>query len=120
MNIDDTALKTIVAKAIFDGITPEQREELLTKAINTLLTVPVATGYGDKKQPTPLQNIFEYEVQNLARDMVRERFKTDPAVRDMVGVIVSKTISAMATDDNVGVEIGQAIASAFHRANSNF
>ncbi len=117
MNIDDASLKTIVAKAIFDGITPEQRQELMTKAIGQLLTTPQVDRYGGPKQPTPLQSLFEYEVQNMAREAIRERFKTDPEVHTLISGIVTKAIAAMAQDDNIGVEIGNAIAKALQRAN---
>jgi len=118
MNIDETALKTIVAKAIFDGITPEQRQALLTKAINSLLTVPPATVFGSAPKTTPLQDIFENEVRILARDLIKERFKTDPNLPQLVGAIVTKAVAAMSADDNVAREIAHAISRALERANS--
>ena len=117
MQIDDAAMKTLVAKAIFDGITPAQREQLLSDAIQKLLTEEKENGYGGKTKPSPLSNLFEYEVQNLAREAVRERFQNDPNLKSMLGDVITKAIAAMANDSNLATEIGNCIATAFARAN---
>lgn len=118
MQIDDTTLKTIVAKAIFDGITPEQRQELLSKAIQSLL-IPVKPSYGSSPATSPLQDIFDNEVRNIARDLIREEFKTNEATKTLIGGIVAKTIVALSADENVASEMASAIGAALSKANSS-
>lgn len=120
MQLDETTLKSIVAKAIFDGITPENREKLLSEAITSLLTAPPPGRYGETQRPSPLASIFENEVSNLAREAVRERFKTDPAVKEMVSALVTKSIAAMAENDDVSSGIANLIAAALRKANSSY
>jgi hypothetical protein len=117
MQLDDTALKTVVAKAIFDGITPEQRQTLLTNAINSLLTAPTVDRYGAKNPASPLQEIFSIEVRYIARDLVQAEFKTNEALKATVAGIVTKTIAALSTNDEVANQMAALIARALERAN---
>jgi hypothetical protein len=120
MEIDDTTLKTIVAKAVFDGISAEQRQDLLQKAIASLLvTPPKPSSIYDRSPPSsPLMSIFEMEVQNLARETVREEFKKNAELKSTMSGLVAKVVSALAENSEVAVEMAAAIAKALARSNN--
>lgn len=77
INLNTEAMQKLVEKAIFDGLTPEAREELLKSAIKSLLDTPInPSSYGPKV--SILVGIFQDAAQRVARDVVTEKLGKDP------------------------------------------
>jgi hypothetical protein len=116
IKIDDTAMKDIVAKAILDSVTDEQRDEILKAAVTNLITPPPSTGmYGGRKEPSPLQNAFDIAVRSVGQEVVNEMVKGE--LRDKIREMVKAKVSEIIEDDSnlaygVGQSVGQAIESA--------
>ncbi len=121
MNIDEPAMKAIVAKAIFDSITPEQRTSLLQSAIADLLNTgkTETRNYQIIKVPSALEEIFVNEVRNMARDIVKESLAKDDAMRTLISASISKALAKMGETFELSDEIALAITAAFKKANSD-
>lgn len=83
VKIDDAAMKELVAKAVFDKITPEQRDELLQSAIVTLITERKRYPH-DTKKSTPLGELFERAVQSIADELIKEDLKQDAKFKEQL------------------------------------
>ncbi len=75
MRLDDPALEPIVAKAIIDSITPENREALISNAVKELLNRASGSGYN---QPTNIQRLFNDAVSTAAKKMADQYLTEDP------------------------------------------
>lgn len=68
--IDDATMKTIAAKLIFESLTAEDREKMLTSAIEKTLT-PQNNGYG-RDNRSDLQRAFDHQVALQAEKLVHD------------------------------------------------
>jgi hypothetical protein len=98
LKLDNEAMKTLVTKVIFDGMTDEYREKLVTGAIANLLNGS-KTGnavYGSDR--TELQQIFYGCVENAARKLITDRLESDQdfiqKINDIMTAAVEKAFSA--------------------------
>lgn len=83
VTIDDAAMKDLVAKAVFDTLTPEKKDELLKAAIVTLITERKRYS-GDKTPSTPMGDLFERAVQSIADDLIKEDLKQDAKFKEQL------------------------------------
>lgn len=83
VKLDDKALKELVAKAVFDALTPEKKDELLQAAIITLITERKRY-HGDKTPSTPLGDLFERAVQSIANDLIKEDLRADAKFKEQL------------------------------------
>lgn len=81
VKLDDEALKEMVAKAVFDQLTPDKRDELLQSAIVTLITERKRYPH-DKAKSTPLGDLFERAVQSIAEELIKEDLKADAKFKE--------------------------------------
>ncbi len=89
IEITDDAMKSLVAKAIFDGLSPEAREKLMTEAIASVLSEKVKREHWSSgPERTKLGEIFYTALSQCAREYVYEHVKTDSAFRDKVKGLV--------------------------------
>ena len=78
MNLDDATMKAAVAKAVIDTLTPEKREELLTNAVQHILSAKESSNYNS---PTLIQGAFNSAVAAVARETAMEQITKDPEVK---------------------------------------
>jgi hypothetical protein len=83
--IDDTALKTVTAKLLFESLTAEDREKLLTTALASLME-PQRTAYSSTGK-SRLQERFDDAAGIAAVQLLKEHFAV-PEVRERVKVFV--------------------------------
>lgn len=83
VKLNDDAMTQIIQKAIIDSLTPERREEMLSAAVKSILSVPVNPGsYGEKR--SILQAAFDNAVQQVAYDYVRTELSGQTEFREKV------------------------------------
>lgn len=68
LDINDEAMMAVISKAVLQSITKERQEELLTKAVTSLLQAPREAGsrYGHRNK-TVLQECFDDAAREVAR-----------------------------------------------------
>lgn len=64
LRVDDEAMRSLVAKAVFDSVSPETRDKLLADAINAILHSQSTNTW--EKGKSPLKIAFEYAVSRAA------------------------------------------------------
>ena len=79
VRLDHDAMQALVAKAVFDGLTPEKREDLIQGAIRSLLETPKSNErnyYGSKV--APIQEAFNRAVETVAMQHATRVLSEDP------------------------------------------
>lgn len=106
------AMNALVATAMMQALDQQKRDELIRRAIETLLT-PASSNYGRGK--SPLQDAFDMAVQSTAREIISEMLTTEN-VRDQIRTMCGKAFQAMATDDGeLASGMARAIVDAIRR-----
>ena len=114
MNLDSEALKTVVATAILEQLTPEKRDDLIKQAVVHLIDPPEKErGYGARETKTPLQAAFDHAAAGIARDVIQEFLAKDSQTRAKIEAVVQKGI--LKAFEERAVETSDAIASAVVR-----
>jgi hypothetical protein len=73
LNLDSSAMQTIVAAAIMQQVGPDKRDEIMTAAVKFLLTPPPKSGgYYGPDPKSPLQQAFENAAEVCARRIMHE------------------------------------------------
>lgn len=102
LRVNDDAMKSLVAKAIVDSLTPEMREKLIGDAVTQTLTKPEQTsGYG-RSTRSPLQIAFDHAVTNEAERYAREHLANDGAFKAQIEALfadVAKNLFESNRDD---------------------
>jgi hypothetical protein len=75
--LDDNAMKDLIAKSIIDALTPERRDALIADAIKQLLASKTGDRYDARSQ---LQIAFDYAVSEVARKVAMEQLGGDAAL----------------------------------------
>lgn len=80
ITLDKETLKKVVAETVIASLGAEQTNALLVQAITTLLTEPEKRGnsYGPKEK-SPLQVMFDRQVQQIAAKEVEKMFSENAA-----------------------------------------
>jgi len=68
VNVDDETMKQVVAKAIYDNLTPEAKQRLMTDALAYVLSKPEK--YGSRR--SPLEEAFQEEMREAGRRVAAE------------------------------------------------
>jgi hypothetical protein len=74
VKIPPEAMEAIVAKAIFESLTPETRNALLEKAVTSLFERKRGNSYDSR---TELQQLFDDATKSVAGKLVREHLETN-------------------------------------------
>lgn len=112
--INADAMKSIVAKAIMEGITQDQRDVLIEQAITHLIK-PGPTSYG-RTEPSPLQHAFNEAIERACNrvvdEIITERPEFNAKVRDAVTAAMTALVDGGNYDlsQKVGNAVGNAVA----------
>lgn len=110
ISIPADAMQAIVQKAIFEGISAEQRELLVQQAIEYLVAPPT-NGYG-QRGTSPLESAFQNAVAIAANQIVRELVK-ESEFTARITEMVEKTLREFVAQDVRMVEaVGSAVGTA--------
>lgn len=119
VNLNDDAMKQLVAKAIFDGLGEEQRQALVEGAIASLLNDGAKDhrGYGTNR--TVLQEMFNDAVREAARQIVTSKIAEDSTLKaqlDQLFTDVARRFFKVDGEYNAVVEtLASQMVSAFTR-----
>ncbi len=94
----DEHLKGLVVKTIFEGLTPEKRDELITTAVANLLS-PSEYDRGKSK----VQEIFAQAVYGVARDIAKEHLQTQEVkdrIKELVELATNKALALTEIHEN--------------------
>lgn len=109
ITIPADAMREVVAKAILDSLTGDQKEALIASALNYLTTSPPNNrGFGAPDQPSPLQVAFNTAVREAAVEVVKEVVHDELAVR-VREVVLQKVADAVTADSILASGIGYAV-----------
>lgn len=119
IKLDEEALATIAATAIFKEIDEDTRNTVIQQAVKYLLT-PVKTSNYYSTPTTPLQDAFNSAIRQAAHKAVEERVKNDPEVektiKELLGPIVLGVVEGQSRNyrdglaNAIGTAIGQWLA----------
>ena len=77
VKVDASAMEVMVAKAMFDGFSQEQRDEMVTGAIKQLLSKPAS----DYDKTPAIARIFREQAEYAARKIALDRLQNDEAFK---------------------------------------
>ena len=115
ISIPTDAMHDIVAKAVLDSISADQREVLIKAALDFLITPPKKENYHAATPPSPLQQAFHNAVAESAREIVRQVVKDELAER-IKAVIHEQMVDAVATNSLLASGIGFAVGEQVEKA----
>lgn len=124
IQLDEDAMRPIIAKAVLDEIGPEQRDALVQSALDTLMKPHIVKGqYGrpDERGPSMLEEIVRDQVHQLAGAVVRE-ILAEPEhaerLRSQIreGVLVAMQAGSEAILSTIGYAAGEAISNVLRNA----
>lgn len=96
-----TVDKNIVAKAIFESIGPDQREQLLQNAVEKLLEVNPHTSTYGRTEKTFIQEVFEECAIKVAREVVKEEMAKPEVRKKFNDLISAATLKALDPDSDL-------------------
>lgn len=112
LKVDEQTMQSLVAKAMFDSMTSEQRDKLVTNAITSLLATP-----SSQYDKTPaIQRLFNEQVEAAARNIARERLATDESFKASVMRIFGDAAAKCFGDGERRDKIIEALADAMRKA----
>ena len=116
IHIEGDAMRAIVAKAVLEGISQDQRDLLVEQAIQYIITAPPKPStYGAVQQPSPLQAAFQNAIQLSLSETARRVVDSEP-VRQRVDQLMADALADVMKTDNsslpdaVRAALGQAIS----------
>ena len=93
--MEDATLRTVTARILFESMTPEDRDKLLTSAISAVLTVDENRDIYSKDRRTRFQRIFDDAVAHQASELVREHLKTPEIIDALRQTLAAATIKVI-------------------------
>lgn len=112
LKLDEPTMEGLVSKAIFDMLTPEKRDELVTGAIRSLMKRETGTGFN---RLTELERLFADAAQNVARRVISEKLESDDAfvkgVKDCF-----ENAWKQAFEGDAGTKLAERMAEAFRKS----
>lgn len=118
IEIDGDSMQALVAKAVFDGLTGDKREALITGAIKSLLETPKGNDrnyYGEKT--SPLQTAFNRAIEQVAQEHATKFLAEDPDFQQRLKGLFADVANALFSDEgNNRIELIAGIKELIHRA----
>jgi hypothetical protein len=102
LKLDANSMQAIVAKAILEGMSEEQRAAILTKAIEALM-VERANPNSYQDRTTVIEDAFNRAAREAVYALAREKFK-EPALVARLGEVLEGAIKKVFEPDSDGAE----------------
>lgn len=96
VDLSSDQLRDLTSTAILQAITDQQRAALIQAALTYLLT-PREGAYG-RKPLSPIQEAFNLAVEGLARDLVRDELRTNPAITEQIHALIVDAVDRLMAD----------------------
>lgn len=116
---DSEALKNATVQALVGALSPELKEELIRKGVESLmLTPPARQGYGYSEPKSPLQEVFETAIRQFARDLAIDMVKGDANLQVKLKEALHGAAEKMfAAQYNLADILGEAFTTALKKDN---
>lgn len=114
LRVDDAAMKSLVAKSIVDGLTPEAREQLITNAVTQTLSAQEKGNSYDKR--SPLQQAFDNAVVAEANRYARELLATDEKFKAQIEGLFADVAKKLFADEDTRESMVSALATTIRKA----
>lgn len=112
VRVDANAMEAMVAKAMFDGFTQEQRDQMVTGAIQQLLSTP-----SSQYDKTPaIARIFREQAEYAARKIALDRLQNDEAFKAGVERLFADAAKRCFEDADQRENIVSALADGIRKA----
>lgn len=109
------ALNALVLTAMMQALSQQSRDELIRKALETLIKPKGEPQYGRPPPTSPLQDAFDYAVYQVAREIVGEMVQGEE-IRTKIRELCSKAVEkAMANSEDITNRMANALAGALTR-----
>ena len=111
VKIDQDAMQALVAKAVFDGMTPDKREALLTGAIKSLMETPRGNDrnyFGEKT--SPLQTAFNRAVETVAMQHAVEFLSNDADFQTRLKSLFADVANSLFAEGDARSELVRSIS----------
>ncbi len=95
IKFDETQMRELVSKTIFESLTTDGKEELLSKAIQSLLIVEAKDGYYGTKKVNILEGILKDSAERVARQIMEEKLKDNEEFRTQLESVFSDAVKRM-------------------------
>lgn len=112
LKLDNATMEGLVSKAIFDTLTPEKRDELVTGAIKSLMKRETGSGFN---RLTELERLFADAAQTVARKIITEKLEADTAFQDGVRICFENAWK-QAFEGDAGTKLAERMAEAFRKS----
>lgn len=96
LELNDDQMRAVMAKAILDTVTPEKRDELMTKAI-AFLMIPEKSGYG--QQASPMDRAFQEAARTVAEKLAREALASDTRFAEQINKLFEDVAAKLFADE---------------------
>lgn len=106
IKIDETTLQYIVQKAIVEKLTSENRDELISKAIQDLI-IPKTDSYGKQ---SVINRLFKDAVENIAREYIHKSLSEDPKFRKAITDLFQNVLDKVFNNDENREKLADSLA----------
>ena len=97
VKLSDDNIKDIIAKAVLDTLTPESREQMITSAVKSFLTIPVGNQYEKK---SPLQSAFDNAIREVAASIAREQIINNSEIHATISTMIADAWKKLVIPEN--------------------
>jgi hypothetical protein len=104
ISIPADAMQQVVAKAIMEGLTEDQRTSVIASAVQYLLT-PQKVNSWDREGPTPVEVAFKNAVDKVVREVAFDMVEANEDLRAKIRDMVQDAIAAVLRDDSAGYDL---------------
>lgn len=114
VKIDPKYVEELVKKAIFDSLTPETREKLVSDAIASLITAQP----NDRNGKSPLQEAFNRAAQSACYEVAQGALRENPVFQEALQKIFTDAIKQLytpAVSERMSEKIVEAIGKSLDR-----
>lgn len=95
LKLNNEMMQSVIAKSIFDAITPENRDELIKQALKDLLT-PVALGVGfNSNKISPIQAAMNRAALDFMEKYIETEFNMTEKYKDKLKEMVNQTFDQL-------------------------
>lgn len=115
LKLNSEAAAAVASAAIMQSLTEEYKEQVLSQAVQYLLSPPKGNTPSFRDGKTPLQEAFEQALTVAAHKAVADRIANDPqlnrAINDLLSPLITAALDEEAKnwDTTLASKLGQAI-----------
>lgn len=111
IRFDEEQMRQLVSKTIFESLTNEGKEDLLKKAIQSLLVVEQKNGYYGTTKVNILEGILKDSAEQVARKMIQEKLQETEEFRTQLEAVFQDAVKKMFGNETREKLVGKIVES---------